>query len=351
MELKELKRILTASIQNQKTGSFGDMRFSADDEQRVAKQLQLVQKVASVAPESKVRELCVNVAYQQSEQETILRMMGNSLDRLQQQVQALKPPNSEGHTQSTETLQDVEASEDPVTSMGGSVDSEAQRPQDLAAGQERIDAMKVMLEAELQASFADFCVNTMQETLGEELQRQSDAIKSLKIQMECLKELTKQSFTSIEQTETVKSLKEQMNYLNDVTSHSLAALHSLMKEVVMDMHAEEPAQSSELPRKLHTIMEAAGEAGDAEGDRSEIAAWVKTVHRDIVSQRQPQAGLPDRDIVSQRPPQSGPPDRDVVSQRPSQHAAHQSAPSTSTIQSFGFNNLSEALALTILLLM
>lgn len=279
MELKELKRILDKQYGDQKMSPLGQTRFSADDERRVAKQVQLVQKVASVAPESKVRELCVNVACQQAEQEIFLRMMSTSLDRLHQQVQALRPFNMEEPSQSMETLQqDVEPSEDSIPRAPSHRDSEAKRSQD------RATAMKVMMDAELQASFADFCVKTMHETIGEELHRQSDTIKSLKIQMECLKEVAKQNFTSMEQVETVHNLKEQMSYLNEVTSQSLTALHSLIKQVVSGMNIEEPVQNIELPRKLHTIMEAAGEAGDAEGDRAEIASWVKTVYRDIVSQ-------------------------------------------------------------------
>lgn len=287
IELEELKSILerqhAEAIQLAAGGEFppGPLQaihsLTTDEQQRTALQMELVQKVLSVAPANKVRELCAMVACQQVEQEILIRSMKTNMDVLQQQVRALTSATSS--TQEHRSSPSVPMRDTPLTS---SFDVQKQL--------EEFDVKVDRKEEEMKSWFAEFCVCAIKETFGDEVQRQAHAITALNFQVGDLNEATKQSL------ESIKSLNLQVNELNQVTKHSLESLQQVLTDASMfDVPGKcaplDPLRQGppgDFPRKLDTIAEIPCE--NHEADANQIQTWFKTLYQDVVDKNSKELG-------------------------------------------------------------
>lgn len=175
----------------------------SDNEVQATQKIQLVQKALATAPESKVRDLCAMVACQQVEQEIFLRMLRTNMDALQGQVQSLsgQPGNELDTTKMSQPL--VQPDFDEL--LKTSIDAESKKLW------YKVEDKIFQQETELMSWLANFCASTIAETLGDEVQRHSEALQSLDTQVNDLREIAEQNLQAWQQllAENAKSKAAQ----------------------------------------------------------------------------------------------------------------------------------------------
>mmetsp|Transcript_67867 Transcript_67867/g.129121 ORF Transcript_67867/g.129121 Transcript_67867/m.129121 type:complete len:468 (-) Transcript_67867:73-1476(-) len=263
-ELNELKSILDTM----------QVDCSAGNEQRAKMQEQLVYNAASVATDDQLRGICAMIACQQARQEIVIRMLGISVDKLNQQVQRVCSSKLDAHKKDQATCgeskceKDLQVASDPVM-LDKSAVSEKQVS-------ENGDDAKSQQPAVLDSGTANFFLNAVKDTIGEEFQRHEQAIRSLETNMEDIHQFTEKG---------LKALKQLLNEVLSRTQVSSPDGSPCASEgdSAQQRKASLAQQSSagEFPRDLHPIAEGKFEA-DVDG--SEKESWVKILYQDVVNE-------------------------------------------------------------------
>mmetsp|Transcript_73877 Transcript_73877/g.135234 ORF Transcript_73877/g.135234 Transcript_73877/m.135234 type:complete len:499 (+) Transcript_73877:108-1604(+) len=263
-ELNELKSILDTM----------QVDCSAGNEQCAKMQEQLVYKAASVATDDQLRGFCAMIACQQARQEIVIRMLGSSVDKLNQQVQRVCSSKLDAHKKDQATCgeskceKDLQVASDPVM-LDKSAVSEKQVS-------ENGDDAKSQQPAVLDSGTANFFLNAVKDTIGEEFQRHEQAIRSLETNMEDIHQFTEKG---------LKALKQLLNEVLSRTQVSSPDGSPCASEgdSAQQRKASLAQQSSagEFPRDLHPIAEGKFEA-DVDG--SEKESLVKTLYQDVLNE-------------------------------------------------------------------
>jgi len=257
MELKELESLLENFLGKQEhLDAVSLSNLSPDNEPRNAPRVQLVQRALSVAPDSKVRELCAILACQQVEQDMTLHTLQASVTQLQRQVQILL--HSTGVSQNADdedSNPEQPLMTDPDAWLKGKIETETKKAWD------KLEGKLLQQEAQLKQWFAEFCVCAIKETFGDEVNHQATTIRSLDMQVGDLNTATANSM------ESINFLSKQVNELNAITKLSAASVQQLLnrsvspagpEQLVQDNMVLGPPRSAkqrsadELPRQLQT---------------------------------------------------------------------------------------------------
>mmetsp|Transcript_9279 Transcript_9279/g.17287 ORF Transcript_9279/g.17287 Transcript_9279/m.17287 type:complete len:485 (+) Transcript_9279:129-1583(+) len=263
-ELNELKSILDTM----------QVDCSAGNEQRAKMQEQLVYKAASVATDDQLRRFCAMIACQQARQERVIRMLGISVDKLNQQVQRVCSSKLDAHKKDQATCgqskceKDLQVASDPVI-LDKSAVSEKQVS-------ENGDDAKSQQPAVLDSGTANFFLNAVKDTIGEEFQRHEQAIRSLETNMEDIHQFTEKG---------LKALKQLLNEVLSRTQVSSPDGSPCASEgdsaQQRKAYLAQQSSSGKFPRDLHPIAEGKFEA-DVDGSENE--SWVKTLYQDVVNE-------------------------------------------------------------------